>query len=366
MQKSDPCAPRPAFFAVTLLGLRYHTQWDYKTLYYAKDIDNHSYIAFPAVTICPLAANVPGLTDPRLFWGQFSDYSTFNDSITEVYTTTLQYRGATVNCIQFNNQPDILEEARGPQYGLVIRFSQAVDTVINTWNQNSPYPLTGAIGILHVRQTTPVLSDAAVFYAPLGQTVEVSVWNYYRRNFAGFDESQFFQAIPSLVSNHGYANTSQIVLAYNQYGFYIQQPYHVYRAWDWIGEVGGAAALLFFLQHGIVWATIGCARRTCYREAHRARKRDELEDARIRAAARTQLVANDAAAAEAAVAAENGTAAASPQRKPRRPRNQPKQNDTDIEMAEADKPQFATRVTRNVRPDGRVVIDMDSLAEDSE
>lgn len=296
--------------------------------------------------------------------GQFSDYSTFNASDETVGTIQLRYRGATVTCLQFNNQVEAIK-AFGPTYGIVIRFSQDTSSISNTFNQVQPYPLTGAIGILHVPQTTPSLDDAALFYAPLGQTVEVSVWNYHRRNFAGYDVSTFFQAIPSLVSNHAYNDTAQVILAYNQFGYYIQQPFHVYRAWDWIGEVGGAAALLYLLQHGIVWAAIGCARRTCYREAHRARKREEAEDARLRVLAREQAAADAIAASEALAAAEAASASPKQQRKPRKPRNQQKQSDTDIEMGET-QPQFATRVTRKVQPDGRVVIDMDSLAEDSE
>lgn len=257
-----------------------------------------------------------------------------------------------VNCIQFNNDADMFEEARGTHYGLIIRFSQDISAVTNTWSQVGPYPLTGAIGILHVRQTTPVINDTFTFYAPLGQTAEVSVWNYYRRTFKGPDVEQFYKAVPSLVSNHAYDNTSQIVLAYNQYGAYVLQPFYVYRAWNWIGEVGGAAALLFFLQHGLLWASIGCARRTCYRDAHRERKRREVEDARLREAARNDAVAEVAAQQAVAEAPAPAPTPVTGARKNRR--------------AQADNNSVEMKPQRQPRADGRVAIDMDSLAEDSE
>lgn len=346
------------------LGLRYHTEWGYRTTFNDKIVSKDTYIDFPAVTICPLTSDLPALTNPRLLWGNFTNG--FSESVTEKYTTTLVYRGRTLTCTQLNNQPGVFEEARGPHYALIIRASQDPDAsaASTSWNQSSPYPLTGILGVVHVHGQEPELDNGAIFYAPLGESVQVSVSKYIQLNYGGRELRSYFQAIPSPVSNFGFPNTSQMILSYNQYGIYYVKPYHVYRAWDWIGEVGGAAALLYFLQHAILWASIGCARRTCYREAHRERKRAELEEREARAQLAAARSAEAAAAAEVAAAppAPSNTAAssASPTRKKRKPRAQ--QSDTDIEMGKAP----ITRTQPAPRTDGRVAIDMDSLAEDSE
>lgn len=323
---------------------------------------------------------MPALTNGHLLWGQFPN--DFSESITAKTTMFLRYRDSVVFCLQFNNDPTMFEEARGPHYGMVIRFTQDIESFTDTFEMDGLYMMPGAIGILHPRGTTPTLDDSAIFYAPLGETTQVSVWNYITLNFAGNYVSQSYTAVPAAVSNHKFPNTSQIVLAYNQYGRYYQKPYHVYTTWSWIGEVGGAAALLYFLQHGILWASIGCARRTCFRKQRAARKDAESDEEKASTSAADAKIAAQAAEEEAdsaAVSAASASAAAASTTRPKRRKNRtPANNDAnndryndannvdEVEMAEHPVSPKKTRKHQTVDSQGRVVIDMDSLAEDSE
>jgi len=265
-----PILPCLSLFGV---GLRYHTQTDFKALF-AVPIAGET-VQFPAITLCPMSpGGVPGLQSE--YWA----YRTFPStdvppSQPVVLTKSYLYRGAVVSCLQHNWDMTNFDVATSTQSAMVIRFS------MNLSAMTDPYMMTGAIGILHSQGVEPVFEDAPMFYSPLGQTTQVSILNYYVRNTKREPVNQYFVAVPAIISNHitgSTSNVSQVILAYNQFGYYIESEYNVYRSWNWIGEVGGAAALLFFLQHGILWAAIGCARRTCFRVQRKARKAEEAQE----------------------------------------------------------------------------------------
>jgi len=340
-------------------GLRYHTEKDYKSLFAGQTGDEE--VTFPAITICPLTSAAPALQQNYYMARTFPSTDVPPTEPT-VISKSLLYRGDVVNCLQYNSDMANFNSASSPQSGLVIRFGQ------NVTNAN-PFTMTGAVGILHDQNQEPVFQDPPMFYAPLGQTTQVSVLNYYVRNTKRELTDHFYVAVPALTSTHvsgANADIAQVIIAYNQFGYYIQSQYHVYTTWMWIGEVGGAAALIYFLQHGLLWVMIGCARRTCFRKERRIRKDAELASEIQKEEQDSNEAAVQAALAEDA-AANNTTT------KPRRKRRQQPVNGTEAEMEEyatssaPTKPKSPknNRSKRQESPD-RVVIDMDSLAEDSD
>jgi hypothetical protein len=345
-------------------------------------------IQFPAVTICPLSPS--GLP---ILQNEFWMIRTFPDTDVApaqplVQTKYYEYRGASVPCLQYNFDSSNYNTATSSRSAMVIRFNQDLTGVTD------PFLMTGAVGILHDQAADPEFQDPPMFYAPLGQTTQVSILNYYVRNTKREPTNQYFVAIPAIVSNHvsgSSQNTSQVILAYNQWGYYLQSQYHVYTAWDWIGEVGGAAALLFFLQHGILWVSIGCARRTCFRKQRKVRKDAELaaeiqkaeneeNDAASSAAVQAAL-AEDAATNAAIAAAHASDASSTTSRRNRRRRNQTQGEEEEerddggdgknnVEMTTASSSASHSSKPRNNKPkpsssSDRLVIDMHALDESS-
>lgn len=315
----------------------------------------HEDIAFPAVTLCPMSpAGVPALQQNywkfRTFPG--TDVQPANPT---VLTKAYLYRGAVINCLQYNWDLTTFDSASSVQSAMVIRFG------MDLTGSTDPFMMTGAVGILHVQGKEPEFQDPPMFYAPLGQTTQVSILNYYVRNTKREPVNNYYVAVPAAVSNHQLSgapsNISQVILAYNQFGYYIESEYNVYRAWDWIGEVGGAAALLYFLQHGILWMTIGCARRTCYRQQRKNRKAEEAEELSKKNPVDTGL--EEAADTDTTPAAST-TAAQPRRRKPRRNRNNGG-NNNEIEMDD----HTSRPVARSPDSGDRVVIDMQDTLGDS-
>lgn len=284
-------------------------------------------------------------------------------------TTSLLYRGEVITCLQYNVDTSNFDSATSVQSALVIRFSQNLTGI-------DPYTMTGAVGILHGQGEVPVFEDSPMFYAPLGQTTQVSVLNYYSRNTKRELTGQFYVAVPALVSSHVNSATpdvGQVIIAYNQFGYFIRSQYHVYTTWMWIGEVGGAAALIYFLQHGLVWMSVGCARRTCLKKERKIRKDAELAE-------ELQKQENDTASADAAAQAaiyadatnQTTQQQASKRRRPKRtasPTNEEEMDEVVIAAPSSPtrKPKAKkTRTQSPQNPDERLVIDMDSLAESSE
>lgn len=320
-------------------------------------------MTFPAITVCPLTSDAPALQS--VYWmARTFPSADVPPSNPMVQMKTLLYRGAVVTCLQYNWDLTSFNSASSPQSGLVIRFGQNVTGV-------NPFTMTGAVGILHDQNQEPVFEDPPMFYAPLGQTTQVSVLNYYVRNTKRVLTDHFYVAVPALTSIHvsgSNTDTAQVIIAYNQFGYYIQSQYHVYTTWMWIGEVGGAAALIYFLQHGLLWVTIGCARRTCFRKERRIRK-----DAEMASDIQKQEQDANEAAVQAAIAED---AAANTTTNPKRKRRKQNANGTaEAEMDEyataasssaSTKPRSPKNRNKNASSGDRVIIDMDSLADDSD
>ena len=335
-----------------VVGLRYHTQTAYKSLFALPT--GHEEVAFPAVTLCPLSpGGVPALQQNYWKFRTFPS-SDVDPAQPQVLTKAYLYRGAVVNCLQYNWDLTTYDSAASTQSAMVIRFG------MDLTGTTDPFMMTGAIGVLHPQTQEPVFEDAPMFYAPLGQTTQVSVLNYYVRNTKREPTNNYFVAVPSTVSNHqvtgAQTNISQVILAYNQFGYYVESEYHVYRVWDWIGEVGGAAALLYFLQHGILWMTIGCARRTCYRQQRKARKAEESEhDAKRAPQLEVEEYSSNAAAAP--------TTATSQHARRKRPRKAGASDpNKEVEMDDTATPSRAPKPATG----DRVIIDMaDTLGDSS-
>ena len=307
----------------------------------------HEPIPFPAVTICPLTpAGLPVLNE------NYYKYRVFPNTDTDPAVTTpnpkpIVYRGATVTCLQYNNDLTQQEVASSESNALVIRFGQDLSS------SSDPFMMTGAVGIVHVPGEDPSFTDPPMFYAPLGQTTQVSILNYYVRNTKRDLTDNYFVAVPALISdnNVGQTNISQIIIAYNQFGYYVQSQFQVYTGWMWVGEVGGAAALLYLLQHAILWMAIGCARRTCFRKQRAARKAAESQE-------QSDAVEMDTQTSEPAYPVAAIPAAASPSDSPKR-RAKKTRSPTDDDDGLSRKP-------RKPKNNDRVIIDMDSMDESSQ
>jgi hypothetical protein len=249
--------------------------------------------------------------------------------------------------LQYNWNPAAVEKAMSQKDALVIRFGQ------NLEGFTDPYMMTGAIGIVHLQGDEPSFTDPPMFYAPLGQTTQVSLLNYYVRNTKREITNQYFVAVPAIISdntagNPTTTNISQVILAYNQYGYYLQSQFQVYTVWMWIGEVGGAAALMYLLQHAIVWAAVGCARRTCFRKQRAARKAAE---AAAEAEAAESVEMSSEPAYPVASVQDTSAPSDSPSRGARKNRGASENSDG------------STRRPRKPKNNDRVVIDMDSMEE---
>lgn len=205
-------------------------------------------INFPAITVCPLdnVSTLVALECAHEHDGQL---------VLNCSAPTVDYvvsEGVNLTCMTFNNPPS---------NGVVIQAT-SVDEEIAIEIQVQPNRLLseafGVIVLLHDQGVPPEISEGSSMLVDTGELTEFWLSKTVDTEIDGTVEVSWTAEVTAVTLNPNVVgvNTSMIVdmdFAFTEVGYYNEQQYYAYTVDNWIGEVGGLAALLLFLHRAFLF-----------------------------------------------------------------------------------------------------------------
>jgi len=166
-----------------------------------------------------------------------------------VHTDTVQFEGRNMSCFTFN---DPSSSSSNIVYANSTNEELAISVIINATNA---VEVIGGLVILHEQGVAPALSTGNSFLADVGELKEVYLSKYIEELI---DDSTviYWTGTASSASLKEAGSISSIVISidfiFDTLGVYNVEEYYTYEVDNWIGEVGGLAALLLFLHGAFV------------------------------------------------------------------------------------------------------------------
>jgi len=211
------------------------------------DFITQSSVNFPAVTVCPLEKYTP-LT-PIECLHESNGVEDANCSA-YIHPDTYTFEGNLLNCFTFNDPSDSSK---------VINCGASTDelAVVNIINGTGAHEEVGAFVMIHDQGTTDTLNDYNGFVVDAGKLTEFWLQKYTITHIDGSTQNKWYAKMTSATLRYPSQNPNNTLSAlvidmdfsFTSVGVYQSMEYYVYTRNNWIGEVGGLAALLLFL-HG--------------------------------------------------------------------------------------------------------------------
>jgi len=203
-------------------------------------------VNYPAITICPLEPFTPIISFECVH--ETRGIVDFNCS-SFVHTDAVQFEGRNMSCFTFN---DPSSSSSNIVYANSTNEELAISVIINATNA---VEVIGGLVILHEQGVAPALSTGNSFLADVGELKEVYLSKYIEELI---DDSTviYWTGTASSASLKEAGSISSIVISidfiFDTLGVYNVEEYYTYEVDNWIGEVGGLAALLLFLHGAFV------------------------------------------------------------------------------------------------------------------
>jgi len=200
-------------------------------------------INFPAVTVCGIEAHTP-LTAIECI--REHDRVENLDCLPFAKQTTASFEGTPLQCITFNEPTDssavLQSNSIDDELGIMaVLDTSTVDSEIGCLvflhDQGAPLEIEEAF-VIEVRKLTEVWVTKEIITL-LNGTTEVD-W-HARTTYMGLKPTNDTRAIIDMD------------VAFVTQGYLDSRQYYVYAVDNWIGEVGGLSALLFFLHQAFIF-----------------------------------------------------------------------------------------------------------------
>jgi len=235
-------------------------------------------VNFPAVTACPLEPYNVVPTD-CIKETALSPYPT-GFCLDYVYQRAHVFEGFNYTCHTFNDP--------NPSQGQPMQSNSIQDLLeLRLFINASLIPAgepQGLFVMLHPQGEDPQIELSTSFVAGLGDLTQVWIEKEQVTQING-TSFVMFQATAGNVPKQGSGfenNVLEILIAYTQQGYTQTNEFYAYSKDNWIGEVGGFAALMLFLHGTLVFLVMSIVGRI-YKRAHgdtnpvpKARLHDEL------------------------------------------------------------------------------------------
>jgi len=216
-----------------------------------------SSVLYPAFAICPLE-NVPIVAVECLKETNQVEGASCLNLVTTIVVT---WEGLTLSCLDFNNPGSVSQ---------IESSSSIADELVMGVYENSSFVKDdiGALLIIHAQGETPEVEHDSSFLIDVGKVTEIwltkEIYTYVDGSteveWTAVSSSATAKLAPSLLSS---TLDIDAVLIYQ--GYFDVREYYVYTRNNWIGEVGGFAALMLFLHGAFTYLVMLVVSRFAYK-----------------------------------------------------------------------------------------------------
>lgn len=216
------------------------------------DFKARNQIAFPAVTICPLHYQTKISPISCVKQTALEDVRTKDDCKSPIYYRNVTVRGIEYRCITANDPKGIFVKPYPVLQSESLSDQIKIVVTIDTTSLPFDSPI-GALVMIHSNLTNPILSQGSSFEADVGRR-NLALMKKYTHQFLNGSSSDTFTISSSSVTLPSLSNNRvEVIVTYTDQGIYEAREYYVYTIYNWFGEVGGFACLMWLLQLAVVF-----------------------------------------------------------------------------------------------------------------
>lgn len=203
-------------------------------------------MALPVLTVCPMFAE-SALTPTECVFEQGT--TVVANCLAQVARANVSVEGVMLSCLQYNS-------LRGSPF---VATSSASELGTRTLVDFTRVPVGEPLGVyamVHAQEVSPPFTWSNVFIGDPGDVTLVLLQNTTTVYVNGSSAVSFGVAISkaaTAANDTASQHTVDIDLIYPQMVAFFEKEVPIYVQHVWIAEVGGLAALLFFLHQTIMW-----------------------------------------------------------------------------------------------------------------